>query len=422
MKKLFDSPFAYTALLWLLLPYVFFHLLWRGRKQPEYLKHIPERFGFFSISADKPVIWLHTVSVGETRAAASLIQHLIRQFPNHQLLLTHTTPTGREASEQLYGDNVLRVYLPYDYPFAVRRFLHHFQPRIGILLETEIWFNLIHSCHSIHTPLLLLNARLSEKSSARYALFPKLARQGLSELHSTAAQTESDAKRLLSLGAENITLMGNLKFDIEPPPAMTDLGKRLRISFGASRNIFLAASTREGEEELILAALKNIQIPDLLTILVPRHPQRFDDVATLIECEGFKFQRRSSNEIIRAETQIVLGDSMGEMFAYYAACDVAFIGGSLLPFGGQNLIEACAVGKPVLIGPHTYNFEQASLLAIECGAALRIADGAEITSALQSLFSNPGKILTMGNAGLGFVRVNQGATEKALSLVSAAIK
>jgi 3-deoxy-D-manno-octulosonic-acid transferase len=304
----------------------------------------------------------------------------------------------------------------------VRRFLRHFQPRIGILLETEIWFNLIHSCHSIHTPLLLLNARLSEKSSARYALFPKLARQGLSELHSTAAQTESDAKRLLSLGAENITLMGNLKFDIEPPPAMTDLGKRLRISFGASRNIFLAASTREGEEELILAALKNIQIPDLLTILVPRHPQRFDDVATLIECEGFKFQRRSSNEIIRAETQIVLGDSMGEMFAYYAACDVAFIGGSLLPFGGQNLIEACAVGKPVLIGPHTYNFEQASLLAIECGAALRIADGAEITSALQSLFSNPGKILTMGNAGLGFVRVNQGATEKALSLVSAAIK
>lgn len=421
MKKLLDSPLVYTALLWLLLPYVFFHLLWRGRKQPEYLKHIPERFGFFAISADKPVIWLHTVSVGETRAAASLIKRLIECYPNHQLLLTHTTPTGRAASEQLYRDKVLRVYLPYDYPFAVRHFLRHFQPRIGILLETEIWFNLIHGCHSENTPLLLLNARLSEKSSSRYALFPKLTRQGLSELHSIAAQTDSDAKRLLFLGAENITLMGNLKFDIEPPSAMLDLGKQLRVSFGTDRNIFLAASTREGEESLILSALRNIQIPNLLTIIVPRHPQRFDEVAALIAREGFIFQRRSSNEPIRAETQIVLGDSMGEMFAYYAACDVAFIGGSLLPFGGQNLIEACAVGKPVLIGPHTYNFEQASLLAIECGAARRVADVTEIASTLRTLFSDPGKIQAMGSAGLGFVRANQGATEKALVLVSAAI-
>ncbi len=411
----------YTFLLWLLLPYVFFHLLWRGRKQAEYFQHIPERFGFYPLSANKPVIWLHTVSVGETRAAASLIRRLSESYPNHQLLLTHTTPTGRAASEQLYGDSVIRVYLPYDYPFAVKRFLRHFQPRIGILLETEIWFNLIHLCHTENTPLLLLNARLSEKSFRRYTRFSKLARQGLSELAGIAAQTEADAQRLRGLGAETTTVMGNLKFDIEPPLAMLELGKQLRNSFGIDRKIFLAASTREGEEALILAALKSIGTPHWLTVIVPRHPQRFDEVAALIERSGFKYQRRSRDEAIRAETQIVLGDSMGEMFAYYAACDAAFIGGSLLPFGGQNLIEACAVGKPVLIGPHTYNFAQASELAIELGAALRLEDASAMMRAVNDLFGSPESMKKMGTAGLQFVQSSQGATEMALSQVSKAI-
>jgi 3-deoxy-D-manno-octulosonic-acid transferase len=421
MKKLFDSPFAYTVLLWLLLPYVFLHLLWRGRKQPEYLNHISERFGFYSIKTDKPVIWLHTVSVGETRAAASLIQRLLECYPGHQLLLTHTTPTGRATSEQLYGNKVIRVYLPYDYPFAVRHFLRHFQPCTGILLETEIWFNLIHTCNIRQIPLLLLNARLSKKSSARYALFPNLTRQSLVELNSIAAQTEADAKRLRFFGGNNISLMGNLKFDIEPPLAMLELGKQLRHSFGANRKIFLAASTREGEETLLLGALKKFNLPDLLTIIVPRHPQRFDEVASLIEREAFKYQRRSDKQTIHAETQIVLGDSMGEMFAYYTACDIAFIGGSLLPFGGQNLIEASAVGKPVLIGPHTYNFAQASQLATACGAARRVADAAELTQTLQILFSAPEQMQAMAAAGLRFVQANQGATEHALAQVRKAI-
>lgn len=421
MKKLFDSPRAYTLLLWLLLPYVFFHLLWRGRKQAEYLKHIPERFGFYQINSDKPIIWLHTVSVGETRAAAYLIKRISENYPDHQLLLTHTTPTGRATSEQLYGDKVIRVYLPYDYPFAVRRFLKHFQPRIGILLETEIWFNLIHSCHIRHIPLLLLNARLSEKSSKSYARFPNLIRKGLSELHTVAAQTSGDADRLRSLGADNISIMGNLKFDIEPPQAMLELGERLRTLFGVERKILLAASTREGEEKLILAALKEIQIADLLTIIVPRHPQRFDEVATLVEHDGFKLQRRRDNKAILPGTQVVLGDSMGEMFAYYAACDVAFIGGSLLAFGGQNLIEASAVGKPVLIGPHTYNFDQASQLATDCGAAKRVADAQELLRVVKELFSAPAQMQAMSVAGLGFVKSNQGATEKAFALASQAI-
>ncbi|HMC13170.1 MAG TPA: 3-deoxy-D-manno-octulosonic acid transferase, partial [Gallionellaceae bacterium] len=292
---MFSSRIFYTIGLWLLLPYVFFHLVWRAFKQPEYLHHVGERFGFYTSHSDKPLIWLHTVSVGETRAAASLVWRLEEEYPDHQLLLTHTTPTGRAASEQLYGNDVLRVYLPYDYPFAVQRFLHHFRPAIGILLETEIWFNLIHQCHSAKTPLLLLNARLSEKSAARYARFPNITRSGLKKLNAIAAQTDADAARLAELGAHEVTVMGNLKFDIIPPPAMLQLGGQLRELFGTNRNIFLAASTRAGEEELLLGTFGQINVPGLLTVIVPRHPQRFDEVAALIDRSGIRFQRRSEN-------------------------------------------------------------------------------------------------------------------------------
>ena len=416
---IFFSPRRiYTILLWLLLPYTFLHLLWRARKQPEYLKHIAERFGFYSTHSNQPVIWLHTVSVGETRAAASLIQRLREKYPDYQLLLTHTTPTGRAASEQLYGDDVLRVYLPYDYPFAVKRFLRHFRPRIGILLETEIWFNLIHACHGEKIPLLLLNARLSEKSAGGYAHFPKLTQSGLSELSAVAAQSEADSARLADLGARDVTIMGNLKFDIEVPPAMLALGKQLRVQFGEGRKIFLAASTRAGEESLLLEALSQTDISQLLTVIVPRHPQRFNEVVALLTRQGIRFQRRSENQAVAADTQVVLGDSMGEMFAYYAACDIAFIGGSLLPFGGQNLIEACTVGKPVVIGPHTYNFAQASRLAVTSGAAIRVQDASELAQSLQSLFDHPDQLLEIGRAGLRFVDDHRGATEKALLHIS----
>ena len=418
MRRIFNSRLVYTASLWLLLPYVFFHLLWRARKQPEYLVHIPERFGFYAMRSNKPVIWLHTVSVGETRAVASLVKQLREYYPDHQLLLTHTTPTGREASEQLYGNDVLRVYLPYDYPFAVRRFLNHFRPRVGVLLETEIWFNLIHVCHTENIPLLLLNARLSEKSAARYARYPNLMRSGLRELNTIAAQSIADAGRLTTLGGKDVAVMGNLKFDIEPPPAMLELGRQLRCQFGADRKIFLAASTREGEEALLLDALKALPVFGLLTVIVPRHPQRFAEVEALLARYGFRFQRRSDHRAIAPETQVVLGDSMGEMFAYYAACDIAFIGGSLLPFGGQNLIEACAVGKPVLIGPHTYNFAQASELAVATGAAVRVQDTKELAQTLQNLLSHPEQMSKIGNAGLAFVSANCGATERALFHIS----
>jgi len=421
MMRIFDSRRAYTALLWLLLPYVFFHLWWRSRKQPEYLDHVAERFGRNRTHVTQPVIWLHTVSVGETRAAATLVRSLRAHYPQHQIVLTHTTPTGRAASQQLYGDEVMRVYLPYDYPFAIQRFLDHFKPEIGVLLETEVWFNLIHRCKASNVPLLLLNARLSEKSFAKYARFPQLTHEGLHGLHLIAAQTDGDAQRLSELCGRAVSTMGNLKFDIEPPAKMLELGAQLRKQFG-ERPVFLAASTREGEEALILEALQHIDSKDVLTVIVPRHPQRFDEVANLIEQRGLKLQRRSANAAITADTQIVLGDSMGEMFAYYAACDIAFIGGSLLPFGAQNLIEACAVGKPVLIGPHTYNFAQATELAVASSAALQVHNAKELVRQLDRLLNDPSTTRTMSQAGLKFVSENQGATEFALRLMDETLR
>jgi 3-deoxy-D-manno-octulosonic-acid transferase len=409
--------FIYTLVLWLLLPYIFFHLIWRARKQPEYLHHIGERFGHYATRSSKPVIWLHAVSVGETRALQSLVSRLSTSYPDHQILLTHTTPTGRAASKQLYGDDVMRVYLPYDYPFAVQRFLNHFQPQLGILMETEIWINLIDACHKRRIPLLLINARMSEKSMRRYSRFANLSGIALTELSAIAAQTADDASRLTRLGAKNVSVMGNLKFDIEPPSVMLDLGKNLRRQFGDTRPVLLAASTREGEEELLLDALQYIHIPNLLVIIVPRHPQRFSIVAALLERRGISFQRRSENLDVPMEKKIILGNSMGEMLAYYAASDIAYIGGSLLPYGGQNLIEACAVGTPVLVGPHMYNFAEATQLAISAGAAIKVSNATELATEALRLLRDTVAMHEMRRQCIQFVSSNRGATEKSLRLI-----
>ncbi len=412
----------YTFMLWLLLPYVFFRLVWRALRQPEYLHHIGERFGFYAVRSDKPVIWLHAVSVGETRATQSLVTRLREAYPNHQILLTHTTPTGRSAGEQLYGDSVLRVYLPYDYPFAVNSFLRHFRPQLGILMETEIWFNLIHACRTANAPLLLLNARMSEKSAGGYARFARLTRHALCGLTAIAAQTKDDAIRLTRLGAKDVSVMGNLKFDIEPPAAMLQLGRRLREQLGAGRKVFLAASTRDGEEVLLLDALAQMHMPALLLVIVPRHPQRFAAVANLLEQRGIAFLRRSGGRTVPAEVQVVLGDSMGEMFGYYAAADLAFIGGSLLPFGGQNLIEACAVGTPVLVGPYTHNFAEATRLAVHAGAAVQVRDADELIQQLQRLFGDAVALSEMRQQCDGFVKFNRGATDRSLQVIAALLK
>lgn len=418
--------FVYTCLLCLLLPFVPLKLLWRGIKQPEYRQHWRERFGFYPINSHKPIIWLHCVSVGETRAAAPLVKQLLTQYPHYQILLTHTTPTGRATSEQLFGDSVLRAYLPYDVPFAVNSFVHHFKPRIGILMETELWFNLIRSCDQAKIPLFLLNARLSEKSAHGYAKLGRLVTQNLQKLTLVAAQTVDDERRFKLLGATQTLVAGNLKFDAAPPENTPALGQAMRQLMESQRSgdqgsklpraVFVAASTREGEESMILDAVAGL---NLLTVIVPRHPQRFNEVAQLLKSRRIPYVLRSElNKTISADIQVVLGNSMGELYTYYAASDFAFIGGSLLKFGGQNLIEAASMGKPILIGKYTYNFAEATAAAVKCGAALQVNDVADLTEKLQYFIDHPQKREEMAQAARNFSQASTGAAVRMLQTIA----
>ena len=415
------ARFFYNLALLLLLPYVGLHLLLRSRRQPEYLRHVGERFGGYDIDPGQALIWLHAVSVGETRAAQPLVSALKARYPGHRILLTHMTPTGRQASVELFGDGVLRAYLPYDYPCAVRRFLAHFRPAVGVIMETELWPNLVQACKAQGIPLLLANARLSEKSARRYARFPNLTRRVLRDLAGIAAQTEQDAARLAALGAPEVAVLGNVKFDILPPPEQLARGEELRRRIGL-RPVLLAASTREGEEALLFDALAKRPPGEALLVVVPRHPQRFDEVAALAVKAGFAVQRRSEDAQIAPQTQVLLGDSMGEMFAYYASCDVAFVGGSLLEYGSQNLIEACAAGRPVLIGRSTYNFAQAAGEALACGAARQVGSAEELMEAAATLLRDDAVRRRMGEAGKAFAARHRGATEKTLALISRAMR
>jgi len=351
------------------------------------------------------------VSVGETRAAQPLIEALLARHPAHAVLLTHMTPTGRDTGVELAGDRIYRCYLPYDYPFAVRRFLDHFHPVLGLLMETEVWPNLIAACHGRGMPLHLVNARLSEKSFGRYRLGGGFVRETLASLSGIAAQTDVDAERFRALGATAVTVTGSIKFDVAPPPALVARGREWRAAL-AGRPLWLAASTREGEETLLLEALAALRMPGVLLALVPRHPQRFDEVARLAESRGLRVQRRSQATVPAADTQVWLGDSMGELFAWYAACDCAFVGGSLLPFGGQNLIEACAVGAPVVIGPHTFNFAEATRRAVEAGAAVQVADSAALAGAVREILGDTGRAQAMAAAGRAFAERHRGATAR----------
>jgi 3-deoxy-D-manno-octulosonic-acid transferase len=406
---------GYRVLLWLALPFVLVRLWWRGRQEPRYAEKPGERFGYYASLPGKPVIWLHAVSAGETRAAEPLLRALRERHPECDLLITQMTATGRDAAEHLFGGSAQVAWLAYDYPSAVRRFLRHFQPRLGILMETEIWFHLVAECERSGIPLMLANARMSARSARGYAVVGPLVRRALEGLSAVAAQTADDAERLRSLGARSVEVTGNLKFDVEPGAGSESLAAEFRRRYG-KRAVLLAASTREGEEELILDALEQVSLGDALVVIVPRHPQRFESVAQLLGARGLKFARRSSGESLASDCTILLGDSMGEMAAYYRACDVAFVGGSLIAYGGQNLIEACAAGVPVLIGPYTYNFAEASNSAIAAGAALRVNSAEEGIREARSLLSNPGLRERMGRAGISFCATHRGAAQRTLAV------
>jgi 3-deoxy-D-manno-octulosonic-acid transferase len=413
------------ALLWLVAaPFVLVRLLWRARRQPGYLDRLGERFGSYPTPLPGDYIWIHAVSVGETRAAVPLVDALKARYPRHHILVTHMTPTGRATGRELFGDRVQRAWLPYDLGFAVRRFLENYQPVMGIVLETEIWPRLLEEASRRRIPVVLANARLSERSARRYAMVPALTRWSFGNLAGVAAQTETDARRLASIGARDPVVMGNVKFDLDVPEAMVERGREFREMFGASRRVWVAGSTREGEEALLLDAM--LAAPpgdDVLLVIVPRHPQRFDDVARLAESRGFAVARRSAGTPVERGVRVAIGDSMGEMLAYYAAADVVLLGGSLLPFGGQNLIEACALGRPVIVGPHTYNFEEAAKSAIGEGAALRVADAGEALAAAARIGGDDGLRADMGRKGREFVAAHRGAVERLVDWIqSTAVK
>lgn len=412
----------YSLLWWLALPLVLARLWWRGRKEPGYRQYWGERLGFYGARLpERRTFMVHAVSVGETRAAEPLVEALLARWPDCRVLLTHMTPTGRATGRALFGkhgDRVVQSYLPYDTGVLVRRFLKHFAPRVCILMETEVWPNLIAGCARQSVPVALVNARLSERSLRRGQRFGGIMMDAARAMSVVAAQTELDAGRIRSLGAPHVAVTGSIKFDVVPPPAALEAGARLRAQMQA-RPVFLCASTRDGEEALILDAWQRRadKPANALLAIVPRHPQRFDEVAQMAGARGLSLQRRSQIGDARVDAQVLLGDSMGEMFAYYAACDCAFIGGSLLPLGGQNLIEACALGKPVLVGEHTFNFLDATEEAVAAGGALRVADADALVAQALRLLENADARAAMGAQAAAFAGRHRGATLRTVELL-----
>ncbi len=406
----------YTALWWLALPLLPLRLWWRGRREPGYRAHIGERFGRYGSSAAVPagdILWVHAVSLGETRAATPLINRLRHDHPRATILLTHMTATGREAGRALHGERIIQAWLPYDVPFAVNAFLDRYKPRAGMLMETEVWPNLVAACAARNVPLLLVNARLSERSLRGYRRLAALTKPMFAALRGVAAQTVDDAARLTAAGARDVVVTGNLKFDVVVPDEALSRARELRARFGAHRPVWLAASTRDGEETLILDALARVALPaGVLTVLVPRHPQRFAAVAALLDARGIPFIRRSDNRDVPAAVNVVLGDSIGELLAYFAAADIAFVGGSLEPLGGHNLIEPIALGTPTLVGPHTFNFAEATTRAVDAGAALRVADADALLAEVAALLRDPARRATLRAAAMVFRAAHRGAVNR----------
>ncbi|MBL8380526.1 MAG: lipid IV(A) 3-deoxy-D-manno-octulosonic acid transferase [Burkholderiales bacterium] len=406
---------VYTLLLWLALPLIVLRLVWRARSEPRYLHHWGERFGLTRPRCRGPAIVVHAVSVGEVRAAQPLLTMLREQYPQYDVVLTCTTPTGRATALEVCASTALVVYLPYDFPWALRRFLEATRARLLIVMETEVWPNLMAVCAQRGLTAVLANARLSARSSARYGRVAALSAPAFASFARVAAQTEADARRLEACGARQVQVTGNLKFEVEPPPALLKQGAAWRAALGG-RQVVLAASTRDGEEELVLAACAPLLADGVLLVLVPRHPPRFAAVAALARARGLVTHLRSEGTAERG-TQVWIGDSMGEMPAYYALADCAYVGGSLLPFGGQNLIEAAACGCPVVVGPHTYNFADAAEAAIATGAALRVADADALASTVGELLGDDERRRAMASAALAFAAAHRGAGRRTLALI-----
>ena len=427
--------FAVYQLLWhVLLPFAFFRLAWRTRHSAQYLGHFSERLGFsYGQSIEQGAVWIHAVSVGETRAAQPLIEAYLAS--GDAILLTHMTLNGRRTGATLFASAIAagklrQVYLPYDLCWSVASFIRTFKPKLGLFMETEAWPTVVFYCAEIGLPLFLVNARLSERSARRVNQFGSAGRALFQAFTGILAQTEFDAQRYRSLGVKQVEIVGNLKFDVPLDLGLVQEGKAWQQEIHAHQRLMVcAASTRDGEEEIILKAWKDLLLSHAFDVapllcLVPRHPERFSEVANQIHTAGLKFRRRTEWSGVPQVTQdleVILGDSMGEMPMYYSAADLVVMGGSLLPFGGQNLIEACAASCPVLLGEHTYNFQQAAEDAIQIGAAKRIqgelllSRPIALMAALRELLLNAAELKQMSSAAKAYSIEHQGATKKILA-------
>jgi 3-deoxy-D-manno-octulosonic-acid transferase len=429
--------FLYTLLLYLTLPLVLLRLAWRGLKQRDYWRRIPERFGFAPVVPDGVAVWVHAVSVGESLAALPLVKRLLEEHPG-SVLVTTTTPTGSERVRAALGDRVHHCYLPYDLPDAVARFLRRVQPRRAVIMETELWPNLYAALSARRVPVIIANARLSPRSFAGYGRVPGFTRATLAHCSAIAAQSDADAQRFRELGAPEgrVHVVGNLKFDLEMPEELLRAAKALRWRWGSRRPVWIAASTHEGEEAAVLRAHRILlaRHPDAVLIVVPRHPQRFDDVAKLLEEAELAWVRRTAIALPDpfapgeppplppladlTQLQVLLGDSMGELPLYLGAADIAFVGGSLVPVGGHNVLEPASLGLPVLFGPHMFNFEQARALLLQSRAARQVDSMLGLEPALAQLFHDKAAREAMGQAGREVLRANRGALQRLLNVIA----
>lgn len=411
----------YTALFYLGLPLVAIRLWLRARKAPAYAKRIGERFTLGMPTLQPGGIWVHAVSVGESIAAAPMIRALLERYPTLPITVTCMTPTGSERIQALFANEsrIQHCYLPYDLPCAAARFLDRVQPRLAVIMETELWPNHIHQCAKRGIPVALANGRLSQRSAKGYGRFSKLTAPMLAEMSLLAVQTEAEAQRFRDLGArsEAVDVTGSIKFDLTIDPQLLQRATELRSQWQAQdRPVWIAASTHEGEDEVVLDAHRRLLAnhPDALLILVPRHPERFNSVFDLCQHEGFATVRRSTGANVDAQTRVLLGDTMGELLFLYALADSAFVGGSLVPNGGHNLLEPAALAKPVLSGPHLFNFLDIAAQLREAGALAEVDDAEGLAVEVQRLFELPRDAQRMAEAGLAVMRRNQGALQRLL--------
>jgi 3-deoxy-D-manno-octulosonic-acid transferase len=409
---------VYTFTMYLVTPVILYRLATRGLRQRGYHWRWRERFGYFEAPDVADSVWVHAVSVGEVNAAAPLIDALRKRYADRTLVVTTVTPTGSNRVRQLWGDQVFHVYLPYDLPPAIRRFLDRVQPCIAVIMETEIWPNLFLECAARHVPIVIANARLSEKSLRGYGPAMPLAREAVRCANFVAAQSQVDGERFLALGTppSRLEVVGNLKFDIRLPPDLPENAAAWRDQWGPLRPVWIAASTHEGEELAVIEAQSRLlqRFPDALLLIAPRHPERFKPMVQLCKSYGFHTACRSEDGLPGIHTQCFVIDTLGELLPFLAAADIAFVAGSLAPIGGHNVLEPAALGVPVLVGPHTFNFAEVTDLLLERGAAVRVGDSDSIAAVLQQLLSRPEQRRNMGEAGRLTVIAERGAVRRTL--------